>query len=167
MALTDTRPERSDPARPRPWIAAALFVALVAVVSVIGNVANMTGMNGWFESLDKPSWQPPGSVFGPVWAALYVLIIAAGWLVWREVGLSRPLVPWTVQLVLNAGWSVVFFGLQSPNWAVVEIALLWLAIVWTIATFWRIHRVAALLLVPYLGWVSFAAALTVAIATMN
>ncbi len=165
--IHDTRPQRSDPARPRPWLALMVFVALVAAVSLVGNLATMSGMDGWFESLDKPAWQPPDSVFGPVWASLYVLIIASGWLVWREVGLSRALVPWVVQLVLNAGWSIVFFGLESPNWAIAEIVVLWVAIVWTIATFWRIHRVAAVLLLPYLGWVSFAAALTVAIATMN
>ena len=169
MTLTtnDTRAERHDPTESNPWVALVVFTVLVGAVSFVGNLATSSGMDGWFQDLDKPSWQPPDSVFGPVWAGLYVLIIVAGWLVWRQVGISKTLVPWVVQLILNAGWSIVFFGLQSPNWAVVEIVLLAGAIVWTIVTFWPVHRVAALLLVPYLGWVGFATALTLAIATMN
>jgi translocator protein len=167
VALTDTRAERNNPTEPNPWVALVAFTVAVGVVSFIGNLATMSGMDGWFEQLDKPSWQPPDAVFGPVWAGLYVLIIASGWLVWREAGISRALVPWLVQLVLNAGWSIVFFGLESPTLAVVEIVLLVAAIVWTIVTFWPIQRLAALLLVPYLAWVGFATALTVAIATMN
>jgi translocator protein len=158
---------RRDATQPAPWVALVAFTALVGLVSLIGNLVTDTGQDGWFASLDKPSWQPPDWVFGPVWGVLYLFIIAAGWLVWREVGISRALVPWLLQLILNLGWTVVFFGLESPNWAVVEIALLLAAIVWTIATFWPIQRMAALLLVPYLAWVGFAAALTVAIATMN
>ena len=167
MALTDTRAERSSPTRPNPWVALVVFTLAVGAVSLVGNLATMAGMDGWFQDLDKPSWQPPDSVFGPVLGGLYVLIIASGWLVWREVGVSRALVPWTVQLILNAGWSIVFFGLQSPNWAVAEIVVLLAAIVWTIATFWPIHRVAALLLLPYLAWVGFATALTISIASTN
>ena len=127
----------------------------------------MAGMDGWYESLDRPGWQPPDAAFGPVWIVLYITIIVAAWLVWRRVGLSTALVPWAVQLVLNAGWSVVFFGLEEPGWAVLEIGALLLAIVWTMATFWRIHRIAAVILVPYLAWVGFAAALTVYIAMNN
>lgn len=166
MALVDTRAERSDPTQSNPWVALLVFSLLVGAVSFVGNLATSSGM-AWFEGLDKPSFQPPDAVFGPVWAGLYLLIIAAGWLVWREVGVSAVLVPWVVQLALNLGWSVVFFGLESPGWAVAEIALLLAAIVWTIVSFWPVHRLAALLLVPYLGWVGFATALTVAIASLN
>jgi benzodiazapine receptor len=167
VTLTDTRAERTSPTEPNPWVALLVFTVAVGAVSFVGNLATMSGMDGWFQDLDKPSWQPPDAVFGPVWAGLYVLIIASGWLVWREVGVSRALVPWAVQLVLNAGWSIVFFGLESPNWAVVEIVLLVAAIAWTMVTFWPIHRLAALLLVPYLAWVGFATALTISIASMN
>ncbi|SRR5690606_33770482 len=166
MALVDTRAERFDPTQSNPWVALLVFSLLVGAVSFVGNLATSSGM-AWFEGLDKPSFQPPDAVFGPVWAGLYLLIIAAGWLVWREVGVSAVLVPWVVQLALNLGWSVVFFGLESPGWAVAEIALLLAAIVWTIVSFWPVHRLAALLLVPYLGWVGFATALTVAIASLN
>ncbi len=162
-----TEAERRDPSEPFPWIAAVLFALLVVAVAYGGNLATSSGTDGWFQDLDKPSWQPPDSVFGPVWGALYLLIFASGWLVWRQEGVSRALVPWAVQLALNVGWTVVFFGLQAPGWAVAEIALLLLAIVWTIATFWRVHRIAALMLLPYLAWVGFATALTVAIASMN
>lgn len=162
-----TETERRDPSKPFPWVAALVFALLVAAVSFGGNLATSSGTDGWFQELDKPAWQPPDSVFGPVWAGLYVLIFASGWLVWRQEGINRALVPWVVQLVLNVGWSVVFFGLQRPGWAVVEIFLLLAAIAWTVVAFWPIHRVAALVLLPYAAWVSFAAALTIAIASLN
>jgi translocator protein len=166
-ATTHDHPARTAPTRPRPWLALAAFTAVVAVVSFVGNLSTMSGMDGWYQDLDRPAWQPPDGVFGPVWGVLYVAIIVSGWLVWKQVGLSRAHIPWVVQLVLNAGWSIVFFGLQSPNWAAVEIVLLLAAIAWTIIAFWPIHRVAAALLVPYLAWVSFATALTVYIALNN
>lgn len=162
-----TQAERRDPTEPFPWIAAVVLALLVAAVSFGGNLATSSGTDGWFQELDKPSWQPPDSVFGPVWGGLYVLIFASGWLVWRQRGVNRALVPWVVQLILNVGWSVVFFGLQRPGWAVAEIIVLLAAIVWTIAVFWPIHRIAAILLLPYAAWVSFATALTIAIASMN
>jgi benzodiazapine receptor len=166
MTLLDTRAERSDPTRPNPWIALVVLSLFVGAVAVVGSLATSSGME-WFEGLDTPSFQPPDAVFGPVWSGLYLLIIAAGWLVWREVGVSAPLVPWVVQLALNLGWSVVFFGLESPGWAIAEIVLLLAAIVWTIVAFWPVHRTAALLLVPYLAWVGFATVLTVAISSLN
>lgn len=151
-----------------PWKALVVLGLAVIVASVIGNLANMAGMDGWYETLDRPSWQPPGSVFGPVWGALYLTIIAAGVLAYREVGWDRSwALPWAVQIVLNAGWSVVFFALESPSWAVVEIALLFAAVAWTVAACWRIRPIAGAILLPYLAWVGFAAALTVAIARAN
>jgi translocator protein len=114
----------------------------------------------WYLALNKPSWHPPAWVFGPVWSTLYVLMAVSAWLVWREGGFARqgrPLTLFLVQLVLNAAWSPLFFGLQRPGVAFVEIIILWLAIAATIVAFRRVHRVAAWLLVPYLAWVSFAA----------
>jgi translocator protein len=116
----------------------------------------------WYASLRKPAWNPPAWVFGPVWTVLYTMMAVAAWLVWRRGGFGvqrGPLVVFLVQLGLNALWSPLFFGLEQPGLAFVEILLLWLAIAWTIAAFFRVYRPAAWLLVPYLAWVGFAAVL--------
>lgn len=124
----------------------------------------------WYASLNKPSWNPPGWVFGPVWSALYTLMAVAAWLVWKRGGFavqSRTLMPFLVQLVLNAAWTPLFFGLKRPGLAFAEILLLWLAIVWTIMAFRREHRLAAILLWPYLVWVTFATCLNFTLWRMN
>ncbi|MBM3263312.1 MAG: tryptophan-rich sensory protein [candidate division Zixibacteria bacterium] len=116
----------------------------------------------WYAMLRKPSWNPPSWVFGPVWTTLFTMMAVAGWMVWRRGGFTaqrRALVPFLGQLALNAAWTPLFFGLHRPGLAFVEILLLWLAIAWTIAAFWRVHRLAAGVLGPYLAWVSFAAVL--------
>lgn len=116
----------------------------------------------WYAALQKPAWNPPGWIFGPVWSALYTLMAVAAWLVWRRGGFAaqgRPLGAFLAQLALNALWTPLFFGLHRPGEAFAEILLLWLAIAWTIAQFWRVQRAAAWLLAPYLAWVSFAAVL--------
>lgn len=124
----------------------------------------------WYASLNKPSWNPPSWIFGPVWTLLYAMMALAAWLVWRRGGFAAQRVPLTfflVQLALNAAWTPLFFGLHQPGCAFADIVMLWLAIALTLATFWRVHRVAAYLLVPYLGWVSFASALNLALWRMN
>lgn len=116
----------------------------------------------WYASLKKPSWNPPGWVFGPVWTALYTMMAVAAWLVWKRGGFTeqrRALTLFLVQLALNAVWTPLFFGLHRPDVAFAEILLLWLAIAWTVMSFWPVHRAAAGLLCPYLAWVSFAAVL--------
>ena len=113
---------------------------------------------------------PPGWLFGPVWTTLYAMIGVSAWLVWRDHGTAAirwALVLWVVQLVLNAAWSPVFFGAHRLGLAVAIIVAMWLAIVATIVAFWPLHRVAALSLVPYLAWVSFATALNVVIWRLN
>ncbi|MCU0784896.1 MAG: tryptophan-rich sensory protein [Verrucomicrobia bacterium] len=116
----------------------------------------------WYATLKKPSWNPPGWIFGPVWTALYTMMAVAAWLVWKRGGFvaqRRPLLIFLAQLALNALWTPLFFGLHRPGLAFAEIVLLWLAIAATIPTFWRVSSLAAWLLVPYLAWVSFAAVL--------
>lgn len=116
----------------------------------------------WYAALNKPAWNPPGWIFGPVWSALYTMMAVAAWLVWRRGGFAAqrwPLGLFLVQLVFNAVWTPLFFGLHRTGLAFVEILLMWLAIAWTLAAFWRVHRVAAWLLAPYLLWVGFAAVL--------
>jgi len=113
----------------------------------------------WYASLDKPSWNPPSWIFGPVWTLLYALMALSAWLVWRERGWSGVLILFVVQLALNAAWSPLFFGLKRPMWGLVDIVALWLAIGATLLGFARVRPLAAVLLVPYWLWVSFAALL--------
>lgn len=123
----------------------------------------------WYRRLDKPTWQPPGEVFGPVWGVLYAAQAVAAWLVWKhgEAGHDRALKLYGAQLLLNVGWTLVFFGLHHLGWAVIEIAALWVAVAATMASFRRHSPVAFWLLAPYLAWVSFAAALSFTIWRRN
>jgi benzodiazapine receptor len=124
----------------------------------------------WYGALKKPDWNPPGWIFGPVWTALYMMMAVAAWLVWRHGGWGqqrKPLIVFLVQLALNALWTPLFFGLHWPGVAFAEIVLLWLAIAATIVVFHPVSRPAMLLLVPYLTWVSFAAALNFTLWRLN
>jgi len=124
----------------------------------------------WYASLKKPSWNPPGWIFGPVWSALYAMMSVAVWLVWRQGGWDKhrkPLLIFLAQLALNALWTPLFFGLHRPGVAFAEIVLLWLAIATTLTAFRSVSRVAAWLLAPYLAWVSFAAALNFTLWRLN
>lgn len=124
----------------------------------------------WYERLAKPSWRPPNRLFPPVWSILYVMIAVSGWLVWREAGFSGGGVPLSVfglQLALNAAWTPAFFGLHRIDLGLAIIVLVWLSIVATIVFFYPVSSVAALLLVPYLLWVSFAVALNFSIWRRN
>jgi tryptophan-rich sensory protein len=110
--------------------------------------------------LQKPSFNPPNWVFGPAWTILYILMGIGMGLIWTSNAPARSIrnawIIYGVQLGLNVLWTLIFFGLRQPKWALVEIVLLWLAIAWTIRTFLPIHRTAGYLLIPYLLWVSFA-----------
>lgn len=124
----------------------------------------------WYERLNKPNWRPPNWLFGPAWATLYAMIAIAGWIVWREFGFSgapAAFAFYTLQLALNALWSPIFFGLKRPGIAMAELVFLWLAIAATIVAFNSFVQTAALLLLPYLAWVTFAGALNFAIWRMN
>jgi tryptophan-rich sensory protein len=124
----------------------------------------------FYEQLSRPDWAPPASVFGPVWSVLYLLMGVAAWLVWRERGFAgarTALVLFLVQLLANALWTWLFFAWRLGALAFGEILVLWVLIVTTVVAFWRVRRLAALLLLPYLGWVSFAALLTYAVWRRN
>ncbi len=165
------------PRRALAGLVVSLAAAAAAAATGAGTTYPAVGPGGWYDRLDKPPWTPPRSAFGPAWTVLYAAQAVAAWLVWRAAparpGASRsPLADpalrlYGAQLLLNAAWSLVFFGLRRPAWAVVEIAVLWVAIAATIAAFARRHRTAAALLVPYLAWVTFAAALTVSVWRRN
>lgn len=143
---------------------------LVGSAAVAGNFFSNNGASQWYQELAKPGWTPPPWVFGPVWTILYALIALSAWLVWLErdrVNILPASVVFLVQLVLNALWSVLFFGLRRPDLALVEILLLLGVIIANVAVFWRVRRAAGLLLVPYLVWVGFATLLNFAIWRMN
>jgi benzodiazapine receptor len=121
----------------------------------------------WYRTLAKPAWQPPDRLFGPVWAVLYLANAVAGWLVWQRAGLGTAMLVYLVSLGLNAGWSAIFFGLRRIDGALLWIVLLWLSILTQILLFWPISKFAAVLLLPYLAWVSFAAALNAVLWRLN
>lgn len=148
-------------------MALAAFILCVLVVASSGAVFKP---DAWYRDLAKPAWNPPDWVFGAGWAVLYALIAVAGWRVWERASedmLVVAMVVYAVQLVLNAAWSAVFFGLKRPGWAFVELSLLWMAIVVNIAAFLAIDPWAGLLLVPYLAWVTFAGALNLSVWRLN
>jgi tryptophan-rich sensory protein len=144
----------------------SLFVFLV-LTTLVATIARAFPPGDWYEALAKPEWTPPGWLFGPVWSLLYLFIAIAGWLVWRSKGLGLALLFWFAQLTFNGLWSYFMFGLNEIDSAMIDIALLWLAIAGFILTSWRVSRLAALMFVPYLAWVSFAAALNFAVLKLN
>jgi len=116
----------------------------------------------WYRQLNKPAWNPPNAIFAPVWTVLYLLMATATWLVWRRYGFSGASLPLTLfvfQLLLNAAWTWLFFGRHRIEGALIDIIVLWVAILATLISFWKLEPRAGLLLVPYLAWVSFATVL--------
>ncbi len=150
--------------------ALVVFLGLSFGAAALGGVFTGRSVLDWYPTIAKPSWTPPSGVIGLAWTILYPTIGVTGWLIWRA-GPSRAatlaLACWGAQILLNAAWSGLFFGLRSPGAGVVGIVLLALAIAATIAASWRVAPVAALLFVPYLGWVTFAGALNAAIWRLN
>jgi tryptophan-rich sensory protein len=135
------------------------FLLFLAVCLAAGWFGSQFEPGDWYQSLSKPAWTPPDAVFGPVWTLLYVMMGIAAWLVWRNRSSSNvtaALGLFAVQLILNALWSYLFFGLQRPALAFFELMGLWLVIVATVLAFRRIRPLAAVFLLPYLAWVSFA-----------
>jgi benzodiazapine receptor len=156
--------------RRHQWLALIILLAVCFAAAATGGAATYPSVEGWYAALAKPSWTPPDWVFGPVWTALYTCMAVAAWLVWRKrglVGAKGELALFGVQLAFNVAWSWLFFRLQSPGLAFVDIMLLLAAIAATVFAFRRVSITAGLLLVPYLGWVTFAGVLNFAIWRMN
>jgi tryptophan-rich sensory protein len=146
------------------------LVCWIALTFLASTTAFFVSTDGWYAGLNKPSWNPPGWAFGVVWPVLYAMMAVAAWLVWREGGWKfrhQALKWYLLQWALNALWTPLFFGAHQIGWAVIEILLLWLAIGATALVFRPIKRIAALLLLPYLAWVTFAAFLNFTIWRMN
>lgn len=150
---------------PLLWFVLAAFAA-----GAIGSVATFSSVTTWYPTLNKPTWTPPSWLFGPVWTFLYLTMGFATWRVWRwakpQDGL--PIVRWYAsQLALNALWSVLFFGLRKPGFALIDIVALWVVLVSMLVTFVRIDRISGALWLAYVAWVSFAAALNTAVWRLN
>jgi len=145
------------------------WLLLVFAISAIGAFASISASD-FYQEITRPSWAPPGWLFGPVWSTLYAMMGVSAWLVWRDRGFSGAsdaLVVFFSQLAINALWSWLFFVWRLGGIAFAEILLLWLLIATTIFLFWRINKIAAALLIPYLAWVSFAAALNFSVWQLN
>jgi benzodiazapine receptor len=146
-------------------------LVLVFAAGGIGALATNRATTTWYQGLKKPSFNPPEWLFGPAWAVLYLLMAVAAFLVWRQglgtAGVKLALAVFLVQIVLNALWSVLFFGLRSSLAGLVDIVFLWLAILATIVLFFRVSVAAGVILLPYIAWVSFAAILNAAILRLN
>jgi translocator protein len=143
------------------WLAFCFAAALTGL---------FVSMNGWYQTLNMPSWNPPSWLFGPVWTVLYVMMAVAAWLVWKDGGWTsnrRALGAFCVQWVFNLLWTPIFFGAHRPGLAFMDIVLLWLSLAATVVLFWRARRLAGALLIPYLAWVTFAAVLNFTIWRMN
>ncbi|UCF06563.1 MAG: tryptophan-rich sensory protein [bacterium] len=124
----------------------------------------------WYASLAKPAWTPPDAIFAPVWTVLYVLMGVAAWLVWRRAGFSgagAALVLFIIQLILNALWSYLFFGIHRADIAFFDIVVLWVVILAVVVLFWREDKRAGALMMPYLVWVGFASCLNFALWRLN
>ncbi len=150
----------------------ALIICLLIPLAIggIAGFATASGVNDWYVTLNKPSFNPPGYIFGPVWTFLYLLMGISLFIIWQSpAGQNRTnaLIAFSVQLFLNFVWSFLFFKFELPGWALIEIVLLWLSILAMIILFARISKTAASLQIPYLLWVSFATILNAAIWHLN
>ncbi len=155
----------------RTFVKLVIAIVVTQLAGIIGSLFTFSAIPTWYATLTKPELNPPSWVFGPVWTTLYILMGVSVFLIWqkgwerRDVKIAVSV--YGVQLVLNALWSIVFFGMQSPGLALVNIALLFVSIVSTMILFYKISRPAMYLLIPYILWVSFASYLNYAIYALN
>jgi translocator protein len=146
----------------RQALGLAAWAAITFAAAAIGAVGSSSA-SGFYADLMRPSWAPPGWLFAPVWTSLYALMAVSAWLVWRARGFDGARIAlslFLVQLAANALWSWLFFAWRQGGLAFAEVLLLWCLIVATVAAFWRVSRTAAVLLLPYLAWVTYASVLT-------
>ena len=172
IPIESSRSYRGRNSRPN-WLALLVFVGVALGVGAVGAIFS-PGMSAssaaWYGALIRPEWAPPNSWFGPIWTALYVLMGICGWLAWSERyhrGRDAALASYAIQLFINALWSPFFFGVKSAGSGLFIIVALWLSIVWMIREFWTVKPAAAWMSLPYLVWVSYAAALNLSIWRLN
>ncbi len=153
------------------WSKVLIGIATCLMVGFISGISTPEAVNGWYQNIEKPGFTPPDWVFAPVWSILYTLMGLAAALVWHQgwerSEVSNAILFFLAQLILNALWPVVFFGMRNPTAALVTIVLLIIVLIVTIVRFFRINRTAGVFLLPYLAWVLFACALNIAIVYLN
>jgi len=168
--MTSISAFRDEMPRPYRWLILAAFVLVTLLIGWASGIVTASKIPTWYAGLAKPWFTPPRWAFPVAWTLLYIMMAVAAWRMWRKGGwaLQRwPLSLFVIQWLLNAIWTPLFFGMHLIGLALVDIVLLWIAIVATLAAFWRVSKPAAWLLVPYLMWVSFATALNFAIWQLN
>lgn len=148
-----------------------VLVAAVVALSVATLGGTLTDIGPWYQNLRKPSWQPPDWAFGPAWTLIFALAVTSAVFAWRQAS-DKVQREWIIALFamngfLNVLWSMLFFKLRHPEWALIEVAFLWLSILLPIVVLWRFSKPASLFLLPYLAWVSFAAYLNLTIVRLN
>lgn len=152
------------------WTSLIAFILLCLSIGIVGSYWTNQSVSTWYPTLIKPSWTPPGWVFGPVWTLLYIMIGTAGWLIY-SADYSRPrtiaLIFFGGQLVMNFLWSFLFFSLKSPFLGLIDILLLAFLIILTILKAWPVRPLASILLIPYLIWVTYATTLNAGIWLLN
>ena len=150
----------------------AIVVIICLAVGYLSGIVTRASITTWYPTLVKPSFNPPNWIFAPVWTSLYVMMGVAAGLIWNQIttqklAVTKALQFFTIQLVLNALWSYLFFGLHNLMLATIEVVLLWLMIFETYSQFAKINKTASYLILPYLAWVSFASVLTASIWWLN
>jgi tryptophan-rich sensory protein len=146
------------------------FILITFIAAFIGSLFTTPSIASWYRNLNKPSFAPPNFLFAPVWTILFFLMAIAAFLVWQNKNnpqAKKALIFYFVQLAFNSLWSIIFFGLHNPGVAFLEIIILWLLILLTLIKFYKIQKIAGLLLVPYLLWVSFASFLNLFVWLLN
>jgi benzodiazapine receptor len=154
--------------RPQHWKAIAVAALAALGVALLGGLA--TDLSAWYASLRQPPLKPPDAWFGPAWTLIFALTAIAGVKAWRAAGPRQRagiLIVFSLNGFLNVLWSLLFFRLRRPDWAFAEVTFLWASILLMIVVCWRVSRVAAVLLLPYLAWVAFAAALNLEVVRLN
>lgn len=149
------------------WLVLAGLIAICLAVGALGGFATASSVSEWYPTLNKPSWNPPNWIFGPVWTTLYIMMAVAAWLVWRCGNSTPAMILFFAQLALNCAWSFLFFGARSPWLGLVGIGMLWLALLATVTVFFQRDKLAGVLMLPYFAWVSFAAFLNFTIWRLN
>ena len=145
-------------------------ILLPLIIGSLSGLANAGSLNDWYVQLNKPSFNPPGYLFGPVWTVLYLLMGISLYLIWKSPKgnpRTNALIIFGLQMLLNFAWSFIFFYFKQTGWALVDIIILWLNIIIMIFVFYKINKTAALIQIPYLLWVSFASVLNAAIWILN
>jgi translocator protein len=165
----DHEPDRKSMNKLRQTAGLVVSLLIVFGIATLGGAITNLSVTTWYPSLVKPSWTPSGATIGVIWTILYILMGIAAWVIWRRhsEGRKLPLAIYALQLLLNLGWSALFFGLRSPGLALIEIGVLWLAILATSVAFWKVSKLAGVLMIPYLSWVTVAGVLNALIWKMN